>query len=89
MTVSPAEAAKVARATAIQGVFPWLEEEIESQLKRLDNTIDSSIMNGKLTPELAQQYLIERNGYRKILRSFGQKVKAGQAVGEKTMPDLP
>lgn len=85
------EAADIAAAldsARLAGMLPYLQAELRKMEEACMVRMDQLMLNGKLTPDLAQMAWIELIGYRRLRRRLEQKVRIGEAVGNKVAPVL-
>ena len=79
MTVSEAEIHRLSRSgAAVSGVLPYVEDNIVTMARALDNRMLSAIANGRMTPEMALEGWMERAAYVKILKHFQTVVRMGE-----------
>ncbi len=71
MISQDAEARRLARLGAeMSGVMPFIEQEIDSLSRSLDNRMFAAISQGRMTPETALEGWMERAAYAKLLKHF-------------------
>lgn len=79
MSVSEAEIRRLSRnGVAMQGVLPYVEDNIATMARALDNRMLSAITNGTMTPEMALEGWMERAAYMKMLKHFQTVVRMGE-----------
>lgn len=72
----------------IRALLPFLEAELASRRAAVETKADQLYMNGELDGEKAVQLWAETLAYRRVLRSFEQKVRFGASVGEEIAPEM-
>lgn len=79
MTIPEAEIHRLSRnGAAMSGVLPYVEDNLATLARALDNRMLSAIVNGTMTPELALEGWMERAAYAKILKHFQTIVRMGE-----------
>ncbi len=74
------EMAAVVEAPAYAGFLPYLEYELDLMAKAIETRANNLSMKGELTPDLAQQYWIEKSVLGRVLKHFQQRVSVKSAI---------
>ena len=62
----------------MSGVIPYMEDNLATMARALDNRMLAAITNGTMTPEMALEGWMERAAYAKILKHFQTVVRMGE-----------
>lgn len=79
----PMQLAKVTTLGPLQAAMPAIEAHVERKLKALDNRLRSALIQGELSPAVAQQAWLERFALQDLLKGLDSTQEAAKSVGER------
>lgn len=86
--IKPEDALDIRNVALLREIIPIVDAELTKLDRALENRVFSAVLNGGLTPEVAQQAWFEKIAYRKIRTSLEQKARLGATKAEAVLGAL-